>query len=214
MLLTMTITKLLIKGKYTYICISDGSVIRVPRLSVSELDIYEGYELELDEITTLRLKAYEQFACKEATKMLKRGFLSQKQLWNKLYKKGHKKRFIRYAIRYCKEYDLINDKRFASIAVSSLLLKGKSKRYIERYLVLAGIKRSIIEKALRIITNKKENILLKDAIRKYYPIYKHKKDVLNLLIKSLMRKGFDYNRSKKLITLYIKNIKRKQRKNR
>lgn len=210
----MTITRLLIKGKYTYICISDGSVIRVPKLSVSELDIYEGYELELDDITTLRLRAYEQFACKEATIMLKRGFLSQKQLWNKLYIKGHKKRFIRYAIKYCEEYDLINDKRFAKVAIGSLLIKGKSKRHIERYLVLAGIKRSIIDRTLKAITKKKENTLLKDAIRKHYPLYQHKKDVLNLLIKSLMRKGFDYNKSRKLVTLYTKNIKRKQRKNR
>jgi len=214
MLLTMMISKLLIKGKYTYICISDGSIIRVPRLSVSELNIYEGYELELDEITTLRLKAYEQFACKEATLMLKRGFLSKKQLWNKLYKKGHKKRFIRFAIKYCEDYELVNDKRFSKIAINSLLLKGKSKRYIERYLVLAGIKRSIIEKSLRAITKKKENTILKDSIRKYYPLYQHRKDALNLLIKSLMRKGFDYSKSKKLVTLYIKNIKRKKRKGR
>ncbi len=208
----MIITKFLIRGKYTYICISDGSYIKVPKMSVSELNIYEGYELELDELTTLKLRAYEQFACKEATQMLKRGFLSEKQLWNKLYKKGHKKRFIRFAIKYCEDYELINDRRFAKIAINSLLIKGKSKRHIERYLVLAGIKRSIIERVLRKITNKKENSTLKDAIRKYYPLYQHKSDVANMLIKSLMRKGFDYTKSRKLVTLYIKNIKRKKRK--
>lgn len=207
----MVITRILVKKKYTYICVSDGSVIRVPKVSVSELNIYEGYELELDDITTIKLRAYEQFACREATAMLTRGFLSQKQLWDKLYKNGHRKRFIRYAIEYCKDYELINDKRFAKIAINSLLIKGKSKRYIERYLVLAGIKRNIIEKALKLITNKKENTILKDAIRKYYLLYENKENVAELLTKSLIRKGFDYTKSKKLVTLYIKNINRKKK---
>ncbi|MDA1469788.1 RecX family transcriptional regulator [Brachyspira hyodysenteriae] len=97
---------------------------------------------------------------------------------------------MNYAVSYCKEYDLIDDKRFVKIAVSSLKLKGKSKRHIIDYLKKCKVKSSLIEKASNSISDKSENKALKEAIKKYYRVYEHKENKEDYIIKALMRKGF------------------------
>ena len=117
-------------------------------------------------------------------------------------KKGHKKRFINYAIAYCKEYELIDDKRFAKITVNSLKLKGKSKRYIIDALKKAKLKNKTIDRVSHLITEKSEVRSLKNAIRKYYKIYENKEKRNDYIIRTLMRKGFKYDSIKKLLDKY------------
>lgn len=207
----MNITKMFVKKKLVYIYLSDGGFFKVAKKGFSELDLYEGLEVDYDDITSIRVKSYEVAANKDAAILLARSFLSEKQLRQKLMKREHKKRFINSTIKYCKEYDLIDDKRFARVFLNTLRLKGKSKRAIETYLYKAGVKPKIINNALRAITIRTESKLLKDAIRKYYPLYEHKEDCKEVFIKALIRKGFDYSNTRRLIEIYIRNIKRKNR---
>lgn len=203
----MVIIRMKLKGDKIYIKISGGEVFTIPKNGLYELDLYEGMELEYDEIPHIRNKAYEASARKSAVSVLKRGFISEGMLRDKLIKKGHKKRFINYAVSYCKEYDLIDDKRFVKIAVSSLKLKGKSKRHIIDYLKKCKVKNSLIEKANNSISDKSENKALKEAIKKYYRVYEHKENKEDYIIKALMRKGFKYDRIKKLLTVYLEKKK-------
>lgn len=201
----MVISRIYLKGRLVYLYLSTGHVFTLPKNSISELEIYEGLEVDEDDIAAIRKKAFEVSACKDASAIIKRSFLSEKNLILKLQKKGHKKRFIKYAVKYLKEYDLIDDKRFAKIAVNSLKLKGKSKKAIINYLKKCGIKNKIIEKSILKVSLKDEINMLKDAIRKCYKLYEGKYDIKNKLIKSLISKGFDYANSQRLIELYIKN---------
>ena len=143
----MVILKMKLKGDKIHIKVSGGDVFTIPKNGLYELDLYEGMELEYDEIPHIRFRAFESAARKSAVSILKRGFISEGMLKDKLTKKGHKKRFIRHAVNYCKEYDLIDDKRFVKIAINSLKLKGKSKRHIIDYLKKNKVKPSLIEKA-------------------------------------------------------------------
>ncbi len=199
----MVILKMKLKGNKIYIKVSGGDVFTIPKNGLYELDLYEGMELEYDEIPHIRLRAFESAARKSAVSILKRGFISEGMLRDKLIKKGHKKRFINYAVRYCKEYDLIDDKRFVKIAINSLKLKGKSKRHIIDYLKKNKVKSSLIEKAQNSISDRIDDKALKDAIRKYYKVYEHKDRKEDYLIKTLMRKGFKYDRIKTLVRKYI-----------
>ena len=199
----MVILKMKLKGNKLYIKVSGGDVFTIPKNGLYELDLYEGMELEYDEIPHIRLRAFESAARKSAVSILKRGFISEGMLRDKLIKKGHKKRFINYAVRYCKEYDLIDDKRFVKIAINSLKLKGKSKRHIIDYLKKNKVKSSLIEKAQNSISDRIDDKALKDAIRKYYKVYEHKDRKEDYLIKTLMRKGFKYDRIKSLVRKYI-----------
>ena len=199
----MVILKMKLKGNKIYIKVSGGDVFTIPKNGLYELDLYEGMELEYDEIPHIRLRAFESAARKSAVSILKRGFISEGMLRDKLIKKGHKKRFINYAVRYCKEYDLIDDKRFVKIAINSLKLKGKSKRHIIDYLKKNKVKSSLIEKAQNSISDRIDDKALKDAIRKYYKVYEHKDRKEDYLIKTLMRKGFKYDRIKTLVKKYI-----------
>lgn len=202
----MVILKMKLKGDKIYIKVSGGTVFSIPKNGAYELDIYEGMELEYEEIPHIRLRAYESSAKKSAVNILKRSFVSENMLKEKLLKKGHKKRFINYAIKYCKDYDLIDDKRFTKIALNSLKLKGKSKRYIIDYLKKAKIKNSLIEKASNSISYKSEDKALKNAIRKYYKVYENKDNKKEeYIIRTLMRKGFKYEDIKNLLDKYIKN---------
>lgn len=199
----MVILKMKLKNDKIYIKVSGGDIFTIPKNGLYELDLYEGMELEYDEIPHIRLRAFESAARKSAISILKRGFISEGMLREKLIKKGHKKRFINYAMHYCKEYDLIDDKRFVKIAINSLKLKGKSKRHIIDYLKKNKVKLSLIEKAQNSISDKIDDKALKDAIRKYYKVYEHKDRKEDYLIKTLMRKGFKYDRIKTLVRKYI-----------
>ena len=198
----MFILKMKFKGDKVYIKVSGGSVFSIPKNGVYELDIYEGMEIEYEEIPHIRMRAYESSAKKSAVNILKRSFVSENMLKEKLAQKGHKKRFINYAIKY---YDLIDDKRFTKIAINSLKLKGKSKRFIIDYLKKAKIKNSLIEKASNSISYRSESKALKNAIRKYYKVYENKENKEEYIIRTLMRKGFKYDDIKDLLERYIKN---------
>lgn len=198
----MTILKMKLKNDKIYIKVSGGEYFTIPKNGTYELDIYEGMELEYDEIPHIRMRAYEAAAKKSAVNALRRGFLSEGMLRDKLLKKGHKKRFINYAIAYCKEYELIDDKRFAKITVNTLKLKGKSKRYILDALKKAKLKNKTIDRVSHLITEKSEVRSLKNAIRKYYKIYENKEKRNDYIIRTLMRKGFKYDSIKKLLDKY------------
>lgn len=199
----MVIIKMKLKGDKIYIKVSGGDVFTIPKNGLYELDLYDGMELEYDEIPHIRLRAFESAARKSAVSILKRGFISEGMLREKLAKKGHKKRFINHAVHYCKEYDLIDDKRFVKIAINSLKLKGKSKRHIIDYLKKNKVKPSLIEKAQNSISDKIDDKVLKDAIRKYYKVYEHREKKEDYIIKTLMRKGFKYDKIKTLVRKYI-----------
>lgn len=201
----MIILKMKLKGDKIYIKVSGGDIFTIPKNGTYELDIYEGMELEYEEIPHIRMRAYESSAKKSAINILKRSFVSENMLKEKLSKKGHKKRFVNYAIKYCKDYDLIDDKRFVKIAVNSLKLKGKSKRYIIDYLKKSKVKNSLIEKASDSISYKIESKALKNAIRKYYKVYENKENREEYIIKTLTRKGFKYDDIKNLLKKYLKN---------
>lgn len=200
----MIILKMKLKGDKIYIKVSGGDIFTIPKNGTYELDIYEGMEIEYEEIPHIKMRAYESSAKKSAINILKRSFVSENMLKEKLYKKGHKKRFINYAIKYCKDYDLIDDKRFVKIAVNSLKLKGKSKRHIIDYLKKSKVKNSLIEKASDSISYKTENKALKNAIRKYYKVYENKENREEYIIKTLMRKGFKYDDIKNLLGRFKK----------
>ena len=200
----MIILKMKLKGDKIYIKVSGGDIFTIPKNGTYELDIYEGMELEYEEIPHIKMRAYESSAKKSAINILKRSFVSENMLKEKLSKKGHKKRFINYAIKYCKDYDLIDDKRFVKIAVNSLKLKGKSKRHIIDYLKKSKVKNSLIEKASDSISYKTENKALKNAIRKYYKVYENKENREEYIIKTIMRKGFKYNDIKNLLGRFKK----------
>lgn len=200
----MIILKMKLKGDKIYIKVSGGDIFTIPKNGTYELDIYEGMELEYEEIPHIKMRAYESSAKKSAINILKRSFVSENMLKEKLSKKGHKKRFINYAIKYCKDYDLIDDKRFVKIAVNSLKLKGKSKRHIIDYLKKSKVKNSLIEKASDSISYKTENKALKNAIRKYYKVYENKENREEYIIKTLMRKGFKYDDIKNLLGRFKK----------
>ena len=182
----MTILKMKLKNDKIYIKVSGGEYFTIPKNGTYELDIYEGMELEYDEIPHIRMRAYEAAAKKSAVNALRRGFLSEGMLRDKLLKKGHKKRFINYAIAYCKEYELIDDKRFAKITA---LKKAK-------------LKNKTIDRVSHLITEKSEVRSLKNAIRKYYKIYENKEKRNDYIIRTLMRKGFKYDSIKKLLDKY------------
>ena len=202
----MVILKMKLKGDKIYIKVSGGNVFTIPKNGTYELDIYEGMELEYEEIPHIRTRAYESSAKKSAVNIIKRSFVSENMLKEKLAQKGHKKRFINYAIKYCRDYDLIDDKRFTKIAVNTLKLKGKSKKFIIDYLKKAKIKNSLIDIASNSISYKSESKSLKNAIRKYYKVYENKENKKEeYIIRTLIRKGFKYDDIKDLLNKYIKN---------
>lgn len=205
----MIITRMQVKGKDVLIYLSSGEGFKVPKNSVRELDIYEGLEIDEYEVSTIKNRAHQVSAIADAVRALKVRLLSRKQLIDKLKMKGHKNIFIKHAIDYCREFELVDDKRFARVLFQNLKIKGKSKYAIIRELKNAGLSSSLVEKYTAKITDNYEKKKIKEAIRKYYEVYKDKKDVNKYLSNALMRKGFNYNKISVLVKNYL-DIKKKR----
>ena len=73
----MIILKMKLKGNKIYIKVSGGDVFTIPKNGTYELDIYEGMEIEYEEIPHIRARAFESSVKKSAVNILKRGFVSE-----------------------------------------------------------------------------------------------------------------------------------------
>lgn len=202
----MIITEIKQKGQNILITLSDRSAISCPKSIFYNVEIYEGMEVDNDDVRYLIEKSAEESARNKAMTLLANNMMSEFQLKNKLRTKKYPERLIKNAVKFCKEYDLIDDKRFAKIALISLLKKRKSRRSIYNYLKRAGVSTRIIEKMTDKITDRRERISIDKNIVKYYPFYSSKKDPEKSLLQYLIGKGFNYGTASKRVKKYFEKM--------
>lgn len=202
----MIITEIKQKGQNILITLSDRSAISCPKSIFYNVEIYEGMEVDNDDVRYLIEKSAEEAARNKAMTLLANNMMSEFQLKNKLRTKKYPERLIKDAVKFCKEYDLIDDKRFAKIALISLLKKRKSRRSIYNYLKRAGVSTRIIEKMTDKVTDRRERISIDKNIVKYYPFYSSKKDPEKSLLQYLIGKGFNYGAASKRVKKYFEKM--------
>ena len=203
----MIITNIVQKNRTIVIYLDNGEKIRCPSHMFYNVEIYEGMEVEPYDVRTLIKTAAKENISNKAMELLGTAFLSKHQLVLKLRKRKYSEKLIKHAVRFCKEYDLLDDKRFAKIALRSMILKNKSRRSISRYMKKAGVNDRIIEKMIYKISDRREIISLKRQMIKYYPLCESKKSPEKSLLQYLLGKGFTYDMAGHRAKKYCKKMK-------
>ena len=180
------------KGKQDKIHISvDGEYsFTVDETYFLSMSIYNGKEVDSDELEEIRETVNVRRAYNYAVSLLARRDHSEKELMEKLSRKGYTEG-AEVAIEKLRNSGYVSDERFARLYVRELRsLKKYGKRRIEQELYRKGIDRDIISEVLD-ETDFDENELVALIERKYSRYLGDEKGIQKT-INSLVRMGYGY----------------------
>lgn len=127
-----------------------------------------------------------------ALRLLDKTYKTEKQITDKLVMRGYPQEVINRVVELLKEYDMINDYRYACMYIESNMSK-KSKRRIAQDLYLKGISKEQAEQAFEELDYSEETSLqfVIDKKKSRYDLT-DKKDVQKFYM-YLVSKGYQYN---------------------
>lgn len=102
----------------------DGSSMALYRRSIEDLGLFVGQELDAQQMAELRRNAGEVSAKMRAVRIVAASNVSQKDLQQRLIRKGEDPRQAEEAVRWMTELDLVDDARTAQQVVERCAAKG------------------------------------------------------------------------------------------
>lgn len=180
------------KGKQDKIHISvDGDYcFTVDEAYFLSLSIYNGKEIDENELDELKETVNIRRAYNYAVSLLARRDHSESELKNKLALKGYKSG-AEEAIEKLKNGGYIDDSRFARLYVRELqTLKKYGKRRIEQELYRKGIDRDIIREVLDETEFDESELVM--LIERKYARYLSDEKGINKTVNALLRLGYSY----------------------
>ncbi len=180
------------KGKQDKIHISvDGEYsFTVDEAYFMSLGLYNGKEIDEDELAELRETVNVRRAYNYAVSLLARRDHSEKELLDKLRVKGYKDGAVK-AVEKLKTGGYVDDERFARLFTRELqTLKKYGKRRIEQELYRKGIDRDIIGEVLDETEFDKSELV--SLIERKYGRYLSDEKGIQKTVNSLLRMGYSY----------------------
>ena len=104
-------------GRYKAI-LSDGTVLRLYRQTVEDFGLYTGMELEPEALKRLREAAGQMSAKMRAVRILSASSVSEKDLEQRLVRKGERTEDAREAVQWMQDMQLLDDRETARQTVS------------------------------------------------------------------------------------------------
>lgn len=186
----MIITKLEPYNKKIKVYIDDSFAFVLYKGEISKLKIKEEIEIDdsfLTEIYELLFKRGKE----RALYLLDNSYKTEKYISDKLKDGLYPEIIITKIIEYLKEYDLINDKRYALLYID-YKIQSKSLKQIRQDLYLKGVSKELIDQAVE-----ESNIDEEDTIKKIINKRKNKynfgeKKDIQKIYNYLISKGFSY----------------------
>lgn len=166
-----------------------------------------GEKIDIDKIKSI-IEEDNYIKCKnDALHSIERAYKTQKQIVEKLLAKGYEKSTIDKVILFLKEYNFLDDSKFAEMYVKEKLAsQGRNK--IKYSLIQKGLDESIIkEKLQNIDKEKEENSLEKIGMSKYEQLIKREEDTRKIYKKLgdyLMRRGYSWEDIKSFLNRVLK----------
>lgn len=144
-----------------------------------------------------------------ALKSLEKSYKSEKEVELNLIKNGFDKEIINSVIQFLKMYNIVDDIKYAEAYVqSNMKIYGKNK--INYSLLKKGIDKIVVQEALINISDaSEEENAEKIAGRKYSSLIsagKEKSKIYKSIGDSLIRKGYDSDTVKSVLSRVVKNI--------
>ena len=171
----------------------------------SRLGLKKGESLTEQKIKQILRQKNENEAKDVALRFLSFRRRTEKDVREKLQKKGFDEKAIKKTIAKLKDYDLINDLEFATAWVKErLAYKPRGKKLLQQELWKKGIKKEIIDKVIQELCHYEDKSALEllEKIKKRYKnleLQVAKRRMYGLLL----RRGFSYETAKNALKLTI-----------
>ena len=131
-----------------------------------------------------------------ALRTVEKTYKTEKELRDKLTEKGFEEDTIKRAIEFLKEYNLLNDEKYAEMYIKDRL-RSQGRNKIKYALIRKGVSEDILLDKLSNIDSEDENdTAFKLAEKKYNILKKKESDKYKLsqkLFRFLLSKGYDYD---------------------
>ena len=172
---------------------------------VSRLGLEKGEGLTEQKIKNILIQKSENEAKEVALRFLSFRRRTEKEIKDKLKKKGFDERTIKSTIAKLKDYDLINDSEFATAWVKErLAYKPRGKKLLRQELWKKGIKKDIIDQVTEELCqdeDKSASELLEKIKKRYKSL--EPKVARRRMLSLLLRRGFSYEIAKNTLAFSI-----------
>ncbi len=179
------------KGDKIHVLVDGEYYFTVDRNYFALMGIYQGKEVDREELALLGQQADKRRAYNCAVGYLSRRDHSAKELLLKLRQKGYKES-AEYAVEKLQKEGYVDDERFARMYVRELIsIKKYGKRRVEQELYRKGVNREIISLVLE-ETDFDEDELYALIKRKYFRHLSDEKGIKKT-VAALMRMGYSFS---------------------
>ena len=134
-------------GQY-YVKLSDGRTLRLYPQTLGEFNLYQGRELEEEELTRLRQSAGAVSAKMRAVRIVSASAVSARDLESRLRHKGENPEDAREAVAWLQELLLVDDLDTAKQLVRRGVSRGYGKNRLRQMLYEKQIPKELWEEAL------------------------------------------------------------------
>lgn len=145
-------------GKSWTVALEGGDSLRVPEGAVLEFELYDGRELEEEEMAALRAAAFASALRTKAVNMLSARQMSAGQLNEKLMAKGATDRQAAEIVAWAIDIGLLNDEEYAKALARHYQAKGYGIYKIKDELYRRRVPRQYWEEALASLEDPEEII--------------------------------------------------------
>ena len=171
--------------------LEDGQIFRLYRQTVEDFGLYPGKELDPEDLERLKDAAGEMSAKMRAVRILSATNVSEKDLEQRLIRKGEDAAQARAAVEWMRDLDLLDDRKTAEQVVESCIRKGYGPARARQALYEKRIPKSLWDWALEDYPDQSDYIL--DYLRDHLPEDADQK-ALRKMIDALLRRGHPYAR--------------------
>ena len=175
-------------GRYKAI-LSDGTVLRLYRQTVEDFGLYTGMELEPEALKRLRTSAGQMSAKMRAVRILSASSVSEKDLEQRLVRKGERTEDAREAVQWMQDMQLLDDRETARQTVSRCIRQGYGKARAKQALYEKRIPREYWEEALEDYPDQTEKIT--EFLHSRLGTQWDRRD-LQRAMDALVRRGYSY----------------------
>jgi SOS response regulatory protein OraA/RecX len=180
-------------GRYT-LRFEDGSVMRLYRQTVEDFGLYDGLEMDEEQIKKLRTAAGQMSAKMRAVRIVSASSISKRELERRLVQKGENPKQAQEAVKWMSDLDLIDDAKTAEQIVSSCIRKGYGLSRAKQALYEKRIPKEFWEAALEDYPEQEDKIL--EFLRARLSADADEKDIKRA-IDALLRRGHRYGQIKR-----------------
>lgn len=185
-------------GRVT-VCFEDGTEIKSSLTVVTDLRLCSGKDLDEADISGLRNASCRSAARDRALEMVSRRLMSEKELRDKLIRKGESEENVDYCVGWLSENGFLNDETYAAAVARHYAAKGYGAGRVRTELSRRGVSRELWEDAVeampdtdskldRLIASKLKNPADRDEVRK--------------LSSALYRRGYSWDEIRSALARY------------